>query len=114
MIAIDTFPVSVFRNKYDSSLKNYPFIDSRFQISRLEIWVTNKQTQVNTNSNNLRNIIALQDLGKGNYRESLITSSSFNPSTGIFNSPLDTPSDNAKMITIRLEQELVCLTIFVK
>jgi cell surface protein SprA len=33
-----------FRNKYDSSLKNYPFIDSRVQISRLEIWVTNKQT----------------------------------------------------------------------
>jgi hypothetical protein len=56
--------------------------------------VTNKQTRVNTNSNNLRNIIALQDLGKGNYRESLI-SSSFDPSTGIFNSPLDTPSDNA-------------------
>jgi cell surface protein SprA len=43
--------------------KNYPFIDSRVQISRLEIWVTNKQTRVNTNSNNLRNIIALQDLG---------------------------------------------------
>ncbi|HEY4617767.1 MAG TPA: cell surface protein SprA [Flavobacterium sp.] len=53
-----------FRNKYDASLKNYPFIDSRVQISRLEIWVTNKQTRVNTNSNNLRNIIALQDLGE--------------------------------------------------
>jgi hypothetical protein len=78
--------------------------------------VTNKQTQVNTNSNNLRNIIALQDLGKGNYRESLITSSSFNPSTGIFNSPLDTPSDNANndYDPAQMEQELVCLTIFVK
>ncbi|KIA87326.1 cell surface protein SprA [Flavobacterium sp. AED] len=54
-----------FRNKYDSSLKNYPFIDSRVQISRLEVWVTNKQNRVNTTSNNLRNIIALQDLGEG-------------------------------------------------
>ncbi|TRX04222.1 cell surface protein SprA [Flavobacterium gawalongense] len=54
-----------FRNKYDASLKNYPFIDSRVQISRLEIWVTNKQNRVNTTNNNLRNIIALQDLGEG-------------------------------------------------
>jgi hypothetical protein len=55
--------------------------------------VTNKQTQVNTNSNNLRNIIALQDLGKGNYR--IADNEVVDPSTGIFNSPLDTPSDNA-------------------
>ncbi|SHF71568.1 protein involved in gliding motility SprA [Flavobacterium fluvii] len=55
-----------FRNKYDASLKNYPFIDSRAQITRLEIWVTNKQNRVNaTAGNNLRNIIALQDLGEG-------------------------------------------------
>ena len=53
-----------FRNKYDASLKNYPFIDSRVQISRLEIWVTNKQNRVTPTSNNLRNIIALQDLGE--------------------------------------------------
>jgi cell surface protein SprA len=56
--------------------------------------VTNKQTRVNTNSNNLRNI-ALQDLGKGNYRESDNEVVVLDPSTGIFNSPLDTPSDNA-------------------
>jgi len=54
-----------FRDRYDSALKNYPFIDSRVQISRLEIWVTNKQNRVNTTTgNNLRNIIALQDLGE--------------------------------------------------
>jgi cell surface protein SprA len=57
--------------------------------------VTNKQTQVNTNSNNLRNIIALQDLGKGNYRIADNEVVVLDPSTGIFNSPLDTPSDNA-------------------
>jgi cell surface protein SprA len=54
-----------FRDKYDSSLKGYPFIDSRVQISRIEVWVTNKQNRVNATSNNLRNIIALQDLGEG-------------------------------------------------
>ena len=85
-----------FRNKYDASLKNYPFIDSRVQITRLEIWVTNKQTRVNTNSNNLRNIIALQDLGEGQIsgipdNEVVV----LDPSTGIFNNPINTPSDNS-------------------
>lgn len=53
-----------FRNRYDKSLANYPFIDSRVQISRLEIWVTNKQNRVVVTNNNLRNIIALQDIGE--------------------------------------------------
>jgi cell surface protein SprA len=53
-----------FRDRYDKSLVNYPFIDSRVQITRLEIWVTNKQNRVVATNNNLRNIIALQDLGE--------------------------------------------------
>lgn len=53
-----------FRNKYDASLKNYPVINSRVQITRMEVWVTNKQNRVSTTDNNLRNIIALQDLGE--------------------------------------------------
>jgi len=53
-----------FRDKYDTSLKNYPVIDSRVQITRVEVWVTNKQNKVSTTDNNLRNVIALQDLGE--------------------------------------------------
>lgn len=85
-----------FRNKYDSSLKNFPFIDSRVQISRLEVWVTNKQNRVNTTNNNLRNIIALQDLGEGQIsglQDSEVVV--LDPSTGIFNNPVDSPSDNS-------------------
>jgi hypothetical protein len=64
--------------------------------------VTNKQTRVNTNSNNLRNIIALQDLGEGQLsgiadNEVVV----LDPSTGIFNSPLDTLQIMQIMITIR-------------
>ena len=85
-----------FRNKYDAALKNYPFIDSRVQISRLEIWVTNKQNRVNTTTgNNLRNIIALQDLGEAQLtglQDSEVVV--LDPSTGMFNSPADSPSDN--------------------
>ncbi|HSN47526.1 MAG TPA: cell surface protein SprA, partial [Flavobacterium sp.] len=86
-----------FRNKYDTALKNYPFIDSRVQISRLEIWVTNKQNRVNTTTgNNLRNIIALQDLGEAQLtglQDSEVVV--LDPSTGMFNKPADAPSDNS-------------------
>ena len=54
-----------FRNKYDEAMKTYPIISSRAQITRIEVWITNKQNRINTADNNLRNIIALQDLGEG-------------------------------------------------
>jgi len=86
-----------FRNKYDSSLRNYPLIESRVQITRLEVWVTNKQNRVSTNNNNLRNIIALQDLGEGQLtgipdNEVVVVT----PSTGFFNPAvgIDAPTDN--------------------
>lgn len=85
-----------FRNKYDSALKNYPYIDSRVQITRVEVWVTNKQNRINTTSNNLRNIIAVQDLGEGQLtgipdNEVVV----LNPSTGMFNNLVDSPADNS-------------------
>ncbi len=85
-----------FRYKYDAALKNYPFIDSRVQISRLEIWVTNKQNRVTTTNNNLRNIIALQDLGEAQLtglQDSEVVV--LDPSTGMFNNPIDSPADNS-------------------
>jgi cell surface protein SprA len=54
-----------FRNKYDDALKTYPIISSRAQITRIEVWITNKQNRINATDNNLRNILALQDLGEG-------------------------------------------------
>lgn len=85
-----------FRNKYDASLRNYPFIDSRVQITRLEVWVTNKQNRVSTTSNNLRNIIALQDLGEAQITgvpDSEVVV--IDPSTGFFNKSIDSPTDNS-------------------
>ncbi|MCD0472776.1 cell surface protein SprA [Flavobacterium sp. EDS] len=84
-----------FRNKYDSALRKYPFIDSRVQITRLEVWVTNKQNRVSTTNNNLRNIIALQDLGEAQLagipdNEVVV----LNPSAGIFLKQIGSPSDN--------------------
>ncbi|MGM8360387.1 cell surface protein SprA [Flavobacterium sp. ARAG 55.4] len=85
-----------FRDRYDIALKNYPFIDSRVQITRIEVWVTNKQTRLNTTSNNLRNVIALQDLGESQLTgladsEVVVLASP----AGMFNKPVDSPSDNS-------------------
>ena len=86
-----------FRNNYDTALRSYPVIDSRAQITRVEVWITNKQNRVTTTDNNLRNIIALQDLG-----ESQLTSTPDNEVVGtdlvlnptLFSVPANTPSDN--------------------
>lgn len=53
-----------FRNQYDRALRSYPLIDSRVQITRIEVWVTNRQNRITPGENNARNIIALQDLGE--------------------------------------------------
>jgi cell surface protein SprA len=49
-----------FREHYDEALENYPFINSQVQITRIEVWVTNRTNQ----TQNVRNILALQDLGE--------------------------------------------------
>ena len=49
-----------FRERYDEALKNYPFINSQVQITRVEVWITNRTNR----TENVRNIVALQDLGE--------------------------------------------------
>ena len=51
-----------FRDNYDESLKTYPYINSGVQINRIELWVTNRGAQ----TQNIRNIIAIQDLAESN------------------------------------------------
>ena len=57
-----------FRNKYDESLLNYPYINSNVQITRAELWVTNKNNQLQ----DVRNILAFQDLGESENISSLV------------------------------------------
>lgn len=51
-----------FRDNYDRALEQYPFINSNVQITRVEVWVTNRSNH----TNNVRNIVALQDIGESN------------------------------------------------
>lgn len=54
------FLAQYFRDRYDQNLQQYPFISTQIQITRAEVWITNR-TQ---NTNNVRNIVALQDIGE--------------------------------------------------
>ena len=86
-----------FRNLYDKSLKNYPVIDSRVQITRMEVWVTNRQNRVSTTDNNLRNIIALQDLGEARIaglEDYQVVNLGPNLPTNFFVNPTNSPVDN--------------------
>jgi len=52
-----------FRDEYDKALENYPFKNSRIQIQRVQIWVTNRTNNPQTIAT-ARNIVAIQDLGE--------------------------------------------------
>jgi cell surface protein SprA len=54
------FLAHYFRDNYDRILRQYPFINSNVQITRSEVWITNRAA----NTQNVRNIVALQDLGE--------------------------------------------------
>ncbi len=54
------FLAQYFKSHYDDAVKEYPFINSTARITRIEVWKTNRTTQ----TENVRNIVALQDLGE--------------------------------------------------
>ncbi len=73
-----------FRDNYDRSLASYPFINNNIQITRIEVWVTNRATSSQTLTD-ARNIVALQDLGEApGEGNSTIPASLFNAAPGAF------------------------------
>lgn len=56
------FLAHYFRDNYDRALQQYPFVNSNVQITRLEVWITNRSNH----TNDVRNLVALQDIGESN------------------------------------------------
>ncbi|WP_299333755.1 cell surface protein SprA [uncultured Psychroserpens sp.] len=54
------FLAQYFRNTYDEAMLRYPFINNNIQVTRIEVWVTNRSNQ----TDNVRNVVAFQDLGE--------------------------------------------------
>jgi len=69
-----------FRDHYNEALENYPYIRSKVQITRLEVWVTNRSQQ----TLNVRNIVAIQDLGEAQKAQTRIGLANGEPA-GFFN-----------------------------
>ena len=82
------FLAHFFRDQYDRALENYPFINSKVQITRLEVWVTNR----NNRTGNIRNILAIQDLGEGRPQNTRINQ---NAQAGFFNSTTNNMPTNS-------------------
>src|SRR5690606_10744623 len=74
------FLAHYFRDNYDAALVNYPFIRSQVQITRLEVWITNRSQQ----TLNIRNVVAIQDLGESLEEKTRIGRNNGDPA-GFFN-----------------------------
>jgi cell surface protein SprA len=55
------FLAQYFRDNYNNALQDYPLINSPINITRIEVWVTNR----NATTVDIRNIVALSDIGEG-------------------------------------------------
>ena len=69
------FMAQYFRDHYDYALSNMPTIQSVSNITRLEVWVTNR----NGSTVNVRNVVALADLGESQPHTVAATGGSSNP-----------------------------------
>lgn len=82
-----------FRNKYESALRNLPMISSGVNITRVEVYVTNR----NNNTETLRNVVGLADLGEPNpYNKTVATAEPGKPvanaTNGLFAKVINTPN----------------------
>jgi len=54
------FLAHYFRDTYDQTLANYPFLNTNIQITRAEVWITNRGNR----TEDVRNLVAIQDIGE--------------------------------------------------
>lgn len=79
------FLAQYFRDTYDKALKTYPYLDTKgLQITRVEVWVTNRSNK----TDNVRNVVALQDIGESDPNPRKIGSA-----VNIFAAPTAFPSN---------------------
>lgn len=85
-----------FHDNYDNALKDFPVINSLVNISKIEVWITNRNGVVN----GVRNVECFMDLGEANpYLKGLA-----NPSSGVRGG---LPDNSANYLYTRLQQQLV-------
>ncbi|PHR70172.1 MAG: cell surface protein SprA [Lutibacter sp.] len=77
------FLAQAFRDNYDTALENFPLINSQINITRVEVWVTNRQSS----TVDFRNIVGIADLGE---RQPVnINGTGVTPSAGVQQDPIN-------------------------
>src|SRR5699024_7822962 len=54
------FLAHYFRDNYDHAVSQYPFLNTNIEVTRIEVWVTNRSNR----TDNIRSVIAIQDIGE--------------------------------------------------
>ena len=72
------FLAHYFKDQYDNSLSNLPFINSSVNITKIEVWVTNKTGT----TNDTRNIVAFLDLAETT--DNIFNNNFINSNNGLF------------------------------
>ncbi len=88
------FLADFFRNNYEASLRTIPMITSGVQVTRVEVYVTNRVA----NTQSLRNVAAFLDLG--NHKPF----NRNNPNIGQGNPTFEAASNDANLLYKRLDQ----------
>ncbi|MDT7832692.1 cell surface protein SprA [Flavobacteriaceae bacterium S356] len=89
-----------FRNNYANALKNYPLISSPVNITRVEVWITNRSASVE----DFRSIVAFADIGESDPSRLVNTlvydaaSPNQPPSVSITGQPTNLPDNGANDI----------------
>ncbi len=87
-----------FRESYANSLKRYPLISSPINITRIEVWITNRTANVD----DYRSIVAFADIGESNPANMVSTNGSIfaanPPSVAINGVQVNLPSNKANNI----------------
>ncbi len=88
------FLSQAFRDNYDNALQNYPLINSQINITRVEVWITNRRSS----TEDFRNIVAIADLGENNPIN--ITGTGVTPSAGVQQDPSNQANNLQSLLTI--------------
>ena len=84
-----------FHDNYDNALKDFPVVNSLTNISKIEVWITNRNGVVN----GVRNVECFMDLGEAKPFEKSLT----NPNSGVRGG---LPDNSANFLYTKLQQAL--------
>ena len=80
-----------FIDNYANSLKNYPLVNSQINITRVEVWITNR----NSSTEDFRSIVALADIGESDNNVLVNQTGEVIPTTPPFTSGGNIPTNES-------------------